>query len=58
MGNITTQVSGISSIGQLNNVRVFKVPLKIIQLEYVKFVRNKQNNLEFNPVHSENIKYR
>lgn len=58
MANITMQLSGISTIGKLNSVRIFKVPLKIIQLEDIKFVQNRQTDIEFNPVHSENIRYR
>jgi hypothetical protein len=58
MSNIVLPLTGISSSSHLNSLRVFKVPLKVIQLEDVKFVQNKQSDIEFNPIHTENIRYR
>lgn len=58
MSNIILPLPGILSISHLNNLRVFKVPLKVIQLENVKFVQNKQSEIEFNTIHTENIRYR
>lgn len=58
MSNIVLPLTGISSSSHLNSLRVFKVPLKVIQLEDVKFVLNRTYDIEFNPIHTENIRYR